>query len=514
MYHSYFGGAVADAFSYLAAEKVEVVRGSQSLIYGSNAMGGVVNILTQGLEQSGGEIELDASLGSYGTFQTGFTGKARQRGIGLLASIDYQRSDGHRQNMHYDRAGGFAKLELDFTKELALWGTVHLNRFRASNPGPTFNPINDNDQSALRGSFTVGVKNEFKTMHGDVAILYDWGNLEINPGYHDGEYRADSLFHNRDYLIGLTGYEVIHTSGNQITVGGDFKRVSANTWHQALRDEEEGDRVKHGIGEFGIYGNFHRDFSAQLTVDAGLRLEYHTKAQLAYAPQGGFIYRVNKTTSVRGTIGRGYRNPSLYELFGSSVKNDALKPEANLSTDLGFRQSQNRGDIVYDVTFFFIKGLNRIEVKDREGDLKLDNTGKFANVGGEATFSYKINRNISTGLNYTFLHTDKERLVAPQHKMNFDFSYVQDLLTIRTDVTLIGKLCTNTETKKKETFVNWNLDAQYKLTKVITAFLRGENIIARRYQMIDGYPMPKATVIAGITLKVDTSRQRRGGRYN
>ena len=109
-YMGIFGHPIADACQSLLAERVEVVRGPASVLYGSNAMGGVVNIVTRQQREEGIRTDVDLSYGSWNTLQAEAANRIRKGRFSSVVSASYNRTDGHRADMGFEQYGGFAKV--------------------------------------------------------------------------------------------------------------------------------------------------------------------------------------------------------------------------------------------------------------------------------------------------------------------------------------------------------------------------------------------------------------------
>ena len=100
-YAGIFGHPIADAYQTLLADRVEVLRGPASVLYGSNAMGGVINIVTRRMHEDGVRTNLHAGFGSYGTLETELTNRIRKGRFSSVVSGSYNRTDGHRDDMSF-----------------------------------------------------------------------------------------------------------------------------------------------------------------------------------------------------------------------------------------------------------------------------------------------------------------------------------------------------------------------------------------------------------------------------
>ena len=213
-YMGLMGHPIADAYQSLMAERVEVLRGPASVLYGSNAMGGVINIVTRQLHEEGVKTNLNLGYGSFNTLQSEVTNRIRKGGFTSLISGSYNRTDGHRRNMGFEQYGGYAKLGYEFSPYWNIRGDVNVTHFNASQPGEVTDPMIDADQSITRGMTSVAVENRYERTSGAVSFFYNWGDHWINDGYtanpddknNPKPYRFDS----HDDMMGISWYQSAH----------------------------------------------------------------------------------------------------------------------------------------------------------------------------------------------------------------------------------------------------------------------------------------------------------------
>ena len=125
----------------MMAERVEVLRSPASVLYGSNAMGGVINIVTRKMQEDGVKTNAQIGYGSYNTLQTEVSNRVRKGRFSSVVTGSYNRTDRHRDNMEFEQYGGYAKLGYDIQRFLETVGRCkHHDQFKASNPGEAGNP--------------------------------------------------------------------------------------------------------------------------------------------------------------------------------------------------------------------------------------------------------------------------------------------------------------------------------------------------------------------------------------
>lgn len=144
----------------------------------------------------------------------------------------------------------------------------------------------------------------------------------------------------------------------------------------------------------------------------------------------------------------------------------------------------------------------------RDGATPLNmNTGAIRNTGAEVQAAWRISRMWSVDANYSFLHMENPVIGAPEHKLYAGASFAKGRWQASTGVQYIGNLYTQVVTNGRgsnilEDFVLWNLFASFRITNWLSVWARGENLLAQKYEINAGYPMPGATVMGGIHIDI------------
>ena len=125
---------VGDFYGKEQVERVEVLRGPGSVLYGSNAMAGVINVITRKPTRDGVHASVSSQYGSYNTWQTAFTGTARYGRFSSLLSLSYDRTDGNVENFDFKQAGGYGKISYDFSGRWKMSADYTLMNFVGDDP--------------------------------------------------------------------------------------------------------------------------------------------------------------------------------------------------------------------------------------------------------------------------------------------------------------------------------------------------------------------------------------------
>lgn len=508
-YAGIFGHPIADAYQSLLADKVEILRGPASVLYGSNAMGGVVNIVTRKMLEDGVRTNLHAGYGSYNTFETELTNMVRKGRFSSVISGSYNRTDGHRNDMGFEQYGGYAKLGYDITDNWNVYADVNVTHFNASYPGPVSAPLVDGYQRITRGVSSFAVTNHYEKTSGAASFFYNWGNHWINDGYTPsaGETSQDGRFNSRDNMMGVSLYQSTQFfKGNRITFGFDWFRYGGQAWTDYVSGENAETRsglVDKHEDEIAGYVDFRQDIGKWLTLNAGLRIDNHSRAGTEWVPQAGLAFHLSHSIDLKASATKGFRYPILREMYMFPPQNPDLKPESMWNYEIAISQTLLSGRLNYGVNVFYIDGKNLImALPNPNGSGMLNqNSGKIENAGIELLASYRINKDWSVDANYSFLHMENPVIAAPEHKLYAGGNFIKGRWSVSTGIQYIARLYISVgKNPVTEKFVLCNLRGQFSATKWLSLWVRGENLLAQKYEINAGYPMPRATVMGGINI--------------
>lgn len=510
-YAGIFGHPIADAYQTLLAERVEVLRGPASVLYGSNAMGGVVNIVTRKMQEDGVRTHLHTGYGSYNTLESELTNRIRKGRFSSVISGSYNRTDGHRKDMGFEQYGGYAKLGYDVTDNWNLRADVNVTHFNASYPGPVSAPLLEGDQRVTRGMTSFAVENKYERTSGGLSFFYNWGKHWINDGYtpSEGETPQDDRFHSFDDMMGISWYQSTRLwRGNRLTVGLDWFRYGGEAWNEYVsgeRADTRNDLVDKHEDEVAGYVDFRQDMGSWLTLNAGMRVDNHSRVGTEWIPQAGLAFHLPRHIELKASASKGFRYPILREMYMFPPQNPDLKPESMWNYEIAFSQRLLEGRLAYGLNLFYINGKNLImTLPNPNGSGRLNqNSGEIENSGVEAQVDYRISGMWSVDANYSFLHMENPVIAAPEHKLYAGATFSKGRLNVSTGLQYVAGLYTEVAANGinvQEDFVLWNLRTSFRASEWLEIWARGENLLAQKYEINAGYPMPKATVMAGINV--------------
>lgn len=507
-YMGLMGHPISDAYQTMLAERIEVLRGPASALYGSNAMGGVVNIVTRQMREDGVKSSAQIGAGSYNTLQAEVSNRIKRGRFSSTVAGSYNRTDGHREQAAFEQYGGYAKAGYDLNRAWRFWADVNVTHFNVSNPGTVSAPYLDNDQRVTRGMTSAALENRYGRTSGALSFFYNWGRHEINDGYQPNVAGSNIpktyLFNSKDNLLGVSWYQSAALfAGNRLTAGFDYRHVGGEAWNAYVEGERKGEReelVDKQRDELAGYIDLRQDIGTWLSLDAGVRVEHCSGVGTEWVPQGGLAFHLPKAAELKAMVSKGYRNPTLRELYMFRPRNPELKPERLTNYEISFSQRLLGGALNLGASVFYINGDNLISLVRVNGNPKNINTGKVENWGAELSASWRLTPHWALNANYSWLHMEHPVVAAPEHKAFVGADFRQGPWKLSTGVQGVAGLHTDVSEIRAATeqFVLWNLTAGYNVCRNTTLFVKGENLLAQRYEINAGFPMPRATFMAGV----------------
>ncbi|MDO5525247.1 MAG: TonB-dependent receptor [Prevotella sp.] len=504
-YNGIYGHSISDAYQTMMAERVEVLRGPASLLYGSNAMGGVVNIVTRSMDTDGSRAYVNLGAGSWGTFQSDAGYGMRRGKLRINASAQYSRSDNHRPNMGFEQYGGFAKVQYDLNANWRLFADADITHFNASYPGTVTAPMLEADQWITRGAVTAGIENHYKRTSGRLSLYDSFGRHKLNDGYNAMNGSPQTrLFRSNDALMGVSWYQsAVLWEGSRLTVGFDYQNIYGHAYYTSretgevleTQNKQSGEERNH---EIAGYADIRQDIFSWLTAEAGLRYDHHTVTGSEWIPQVGIVIRPLRNGELKLMASKGFRNPTMREMYLYPPSNTDLEPEQMWSYEVSWKQRLLSRRLHYGVNLFYIDADNIIQTVNR----KNVNTGALRNKGAEIELQYHINRHWSINTNHSWLDMRYPVVSAPKYKgylgasMRYGrWSGSAGLMQVCGLYTAVG------ENSTTEDFTLLNATVGYAASKHARLWIKGENLLAQKYEYMAGMPMPRATFMCGVNVE-------------
>ena len=503
-YQGIYGHPISDSYQTLMAERIEVLRGPASVLYGSNAMGGVMNIVTRAVPVGQNFVETHLSLGagSYGTVQAEASNQQRSGRFSSTVSAQYGRTDNHRPRMGFEQYGGYMKLGYDLNSHWNTYVDANITHFNASYPGAVSNPLYGADQWITRGVVSAALENHYGHTSGALSVYSNFGRHKIDDGTADPAKPTQRYFRSKDALTGISWYQSAQLfEGNRLTAGIDYQHIYGNAYYTSketgeVLDTPNKQSARSHRNEIAGYVDFRQDLAGWLTIDAGIRVDHHSITGTEWIPQAGIVVRPVSTGEVKAMVSKGFRNPTMREMYLYPPSNEELLPERLWNYELSWRQ--RLGNISYGANLYYIKGDNMIQTVNRQNV----NTGEIENYGLELEAQWRVNSQWTVTTNHSLLHMEHPVVAAPEYKGYLGASYQRGRWSVNAGLQYIDGLYTAVgDNETKESFCLLDASIAYALTKGVSLWVRGENLLAQSYEINLGYPMPRATLMGGVQVR-------------
>lgn len=509
----FYGHANPDTYSVNGVEKVEVVKGPSSLLYGSNAMGGSINIITKKNTAEGFSGRARAMGGSYYTFKFNLSGAYKKDKFSAVAAAQFERSNNNRPGSHFWLASEYVQLQYSASKNWNIGINTDMTQSKAHYPGTTMAPKENYWTQIARGNASVYAHNNYNKLHGGVQAYINWGHHRIDDGNDPGAQPRNYIFHLNDYNMGISLFETINPwIGNDLSVGVDFQHWGGHVFNTLKPEFYTPDAMenfnnsesKYNENDIAGYVMMQQSFLRDIiSVNGGVRLQHNSQYGNVWVPQAGVVVRPVELSEIKFSFGKGFRSPNIRELYLYGAANPDLKPQYLLNYELSYRQTLCNGNLNFGAALYFIDGKDMIQTVMVDGKMKNMNTGKFINKGFELDATVKFCKIWSLYAGYAYLHTNNsEVLYAPKNKLDVSLSFNPGNFEFTLENNNIWSL-NNGNPNKRENYSLVNARAAYNVPckTPITVFVKGDNLFAQEYEVVYGCPMPGTTVMTGVEVK-------------
>ena len=482
-YMGVFGHPLADMYVASDLERVEVIKGPGSILYGSNAMGGVINFITKKQTEDGFSGNARVAYGSFNTRKFMANGGFKKNGLHVFASVNRDVTDGHRDSSKFEINNALVKAGYEINENFEIIADYSVAKFNSVDPGNIENPVIDK-YDILRGKTSITLKNNFNSVEGGLNLFYNFGNHDFRSGWVSS-----------DEYYGATLYQGITLPGNTlITFGADHK-IYGGRGNGGMRANEW-----ITIKETGVYAVARHDLFDILSLSYGMRVENNSNFGTEYVPQAGLSWAASEATTLKASVSKGFRSPTITETY-LFAPNPDLEPERMMNYELSLGQALLEGKLRTDVSIFILEGSNLIQIRPNDSpppQSKRFNVGEFSNKGFEIEMNYFHSKSLSSALSYSFLNTKSPMLAAPEHQVYGGINYRWNKIGFAFQGHYVGGLSVDLSNMElKENYFLLNASVKYKPVQFVELFISGKNLLDQQYQINNGYPMPGIHVMVG-----------------
>ena len=514
--------------------RVEILKGNQSSVYGSGAVGGTVNVTTK-RGKPGFQKNISYDTGSHGTHNLAlslsgadenndfYIGLERFQTDGISQMDDNDEKDRYRNNTIVANYGHKFSDQIKFESNLRFADTFL-----------QYDTVNDdydddNKSDAIESSASVAlvykpIKNF--TNRFTVASTY------IDRIYNTYEDHQDHYTGDRKALI-YTGIYNFNLD-NSVVFGSESEFDSM--YMKRIKDNWYG--VNQGIVTTSNYIDFQSRVSKNLYATLGTRFDEHTKAGNEDSHRATLAYLFDdKTTKLKSSYGTGFRFPSLFELYYVSYANEksikAVKAETSRSFDIGVEKSFTNLGLNVDVSYFNIEYYDTLEGEWADGTASgsayttQNMPGTVKSEGLEITSKWKTNDFLNFDLNYTYTSTydgaeqdnpdntyiNAQMVRVPRHFLNLGTKYIfpnKNLnLTLQTKLSSKARDYGNANEPANGSFADVKLNSymvndlslNYDIFDTYKVFFDVKNIFDKKYETALQYSQMDRSFNFGIKRK-------------
>ena len=494
-------------------ERIEIIRGPQSSLRGSDAMSGVVNIITRSADQPF-NAKVFAEVGSFSTQRSGFSIGHKRDDFDIRLGVSDTKTDGENISRSGNEKDGYENTSINLKSGLKVSDALRLSfAARQSDGMNQFDADNDFDGFVEDQDRVSEFRNRTMRVQGDyVSVDGSWQHkLLIAQSDNENEAFADDILGN----VTASTKDQYQYIGSKFW-GGSTQRLSF------LVELEEEDFQQRGPLNWGLDPNqdrerdttsfaieYRTDISDSLMLAASGRHDDNSEFESANTYRLEAVFQVNDSTRLRSAYGTAVKNPTFAERFGfytNFIGNPNLEPEESTSWELGIDKqlselslsatlfnSELESEIdgfVYDPVTFGYTADNKEGVSKRQG-VELSAVGSLgSNLSLNAAYTYTDSVESDGAGGYT------DELRRARHTASLNLAWqIIDNLQINTNAQYNGSQTdvffppwpTPSETVSLNNYTLVNVSANFSATESLNIYLRLDNLLNETYEEVFGY---------------------------
>ena len=500
-------------------DRVEVVKGPVSSLYGQNSMGGIINLVTKNYSEE--FLNSKVTLGSFNKKDINIGMNNIYNNVSHTTLLQYKKGDGHRFNAQYEQNNFYTKIH---NKEKEFSVSLMANRSLNGQPGfsveerPTLISyrLSDRDSIYLQLFKKQNLDSNSNLVY-SASINHFYTHYQDRDDTPEDE-RQDDTFYNDTSLNLRTEYQKLFNDRSYLIVGADiiaeqsdisiYKDIYSNPMQLTT----------------GIFVQNRVVLNEKLLLGAGLRVDYRlidrgdiysNKTFSNISPKINLSYKQDSYSTWNFSLSKGFRSPSLSEMFLQYATdyglytqgNPDLEPEQLYGLDIGYDRS-NLSDISLSVSTFYYMYEDMIDFVYGL-PVVARNRSDISSCGLETNISYSLNDNLSMNASYTYLRVNDLNdvdsvLYRPKHKLVSSIKHTKRKMSNIISMTYQSEqdyqdfLSDDREyvgseikfpIKKLDSLLLFNYITSYEFVDSKIS-LKISNVFDVEYQLIQDYPMP------------------------
>lgn len=474
------GHPIPDAYSLDGLERIEILRGPASFLYGSNAMGGVINLVSKKMEHDGFSTKISAGAGEFKSQKVNLNHGGRIGAFDYFVTAATKRTDGHRENSDYRGSFYTTHFGYQLNKNLDFAFNANYSDIHLLDPGTITNPFFDNWYNIRRSGADLSINHSGFLGQSHFKIHSNFGRHEIFDGWRSN-----------DRTVGIMFFHNVNLwTGNTTTVGFDYKNYGGNA-DDSINKSPVINYDAHYMTEYAPYVHLQQIVLKNFIISAGLRHENHQLYGSETLPKIGLVSQITSFTSLRISAAKGFRSPSIRELYVFPPRNEKLQPERMWNYEAGLTQQLGK-KAEMEAVLFRSEGSNMIRTLGLPPNMQFTNSGDFTHDGYELLLRWYPIENLNISSSWSDMNLGDETRETPEKKLTlnmvYDFGKIDVLLNLLHAAQLYGA---DSRQEKLPNYTLLNVAVDVRPWKATRLRIMLKNALEEEYQIISGYPMPK-----------------------
>ena len=529
-----FGHPLTDAIERSNIDRIEVLRGPASMQYGGNALAGAINIISSDPVPNSQSLSASMQWGSFGTVKRSFSASIGKEKYFIQAGYSHNATDGYRANSAFTSDDYYFRSGINFSKHFQRTFSIYRSNTTSNDPGSIDAPFLTVTH-VQRTLAAYKLTNNYQGLKGGLTLYYQDGINHFSDGWNSKDYLGGARLEEQFSLF--TGNTILAGSETR-WYGGKGSPVGFPT--SVLND------VWIKQNEQSAFITMQQKAGELLSLNAGVRTDHHSLFGFTTSPSAGATVALGTTTLIRGLFSKGFRNPTIGELYYFPPANSTLKPEKAGNFELGVTSKLFSDRVSIDLTLFSTKASDLIFTVPSPGSVppvKNLNAKKVSNTGLELSTHFVIgnmNQNTNTSddhtdagetntaalepvtankgllladngifstaqisINYMFLQQNETPLpYSPKHKLTAQLQTAVKRLHINLEYQFISGMYTDYPAVTLTKYSVVDMAFLYPIMRRVQLKVTGNNLFDEKYQIMKGYPMPGRILMGGILVNL------------
>lgn len=467
-------------------DRIEVVHGGASVLYGADAVGGVINIITK---KGSGDVKTTTTVagGNYGNRYYEVTSSGQEKETHWQFSGTQDSNDGERTNSAYKGKNASFRLDQDLSAGENLTFTYDYYGSHAGIPGSLAYPSTSDYQDILRHNWSAGYTKE----HADGSRMFRYyNNDQMYSGQNSGSFQHENIVRAFEYQDSAK-----LNAAHLLTWGGEWRK-------DKVMSTGEGN-ILHDDTTKAVYLQDQYSLNTAAKMTLGLRRDDNSIYGTHWLPQAAYLYQVNKNTSYFANWTKIFKAPKFDDLYGDDgwgdTGNPDLKPETGWTAEAGIKTKLNAAS---EATLsVFHRDINNAIRWTMASNYTFHphNIDQLQSTGVNASLLTKLSPAATVDLGYTYLDSrdqNGDNVGDARNSFHVGLNIHNGKLTQSIYGIYQDKTGTVPNQVPGRFIVNTN--TSYCLNTDTSLFLTVTNLFDKQYQAVHNYPANSHTVLFGV----------------